>query len=159
MGEQLYLAASICTEAHRDYNEIIASFLRAYGFRVFMVQDQDEPQVMTPNGLTDVVRKGIHHSRVIVALIYGDEWDDATAREVDYAHQCDLKVIGLFHPDSHYAKSVQGGPIGGYTNRCGVLEQSKLLQQCSRTLAIPPDQEDLVNPLISFINLYYIQRL
>jgi nucleoside 2-deoxyribosyltransferase len=96
---QIYLAASLFTQAERRWLRELALALRAAGHGVFLPQDDAAaPLLRTPPDFASTFElcvQGIEEADVVVAVLDGPDGDSGTAWECGYAYARSKPLLGV----------------------------------------------------------------
>jgi nucleoside 2-deoxyribosyltransferase len=94
---RIYLAGPLFTTPEREFNDELASWLRALGHEVFVPQ---EHPASTPTGaaIFDKDLKGLNWADCVVAIMDGADPDSGTSWECGYAY-AKKKPVVLFRSD------------------------------------------------------------
>lgn len=89
---KLYLAAPLFTSAERMFNVRLKTALQAYGYEIWLPQEQ-EPRDLTAQSIFQKDVEGIDWADTVVACMDGPDPDSGTAWECGYAYGKGKPVI------------------------------------------------------------------
>ncbi|MBY0402774.1 MAG: Fe-S cluster assembly protein IscX [Cyanobacteria bacterium] len=119
---------------YQAFSDEVIEFIRGYGFKVVETTGATSVQL-----LQDFTQ----HSRLLVTLFYGDAEDAQAAFDAGFALAKGLPVIGLKYPQKSSVADLDPKTLHRFPN---------FLHEW---IVVPEDFDDLVNPLISALNLHY----
>lgn len=98
--KKLYFAAPLFTLAEREFNEVVASRLKATLREVEIILPQERSgQFMEHNDAMSLIFKDcirmVQAADVILAILDGPDADSGTSVEVGYAYALKKKIIGV----------------------------------------------------------------
>ena len=105
---KIYFAGPLFTWGEREQNKQIVAILRDLGHEVFLPQESEQKNNVTPKGIFDSDMEGLNWSNVVVGCMDGPDPDSGTCFEVGNAYG--KKWIVLYRTDIRE----EGPPLGPY---------------------------------------------
>ncbi len=139
--EQVYLAAPFATAEQRAFNARILELARAYNFPMF--SPEEAARSLGGEDLRLKCLDAMDRSHLMLAVLYGNEFDPHTAFQVGYALGRRHQVLAIHHMPAH-----ANSPDAETAAR-------SLLNQVQRIIPVTPDKPLTTDRLIPVMNCMF----
>ncbi|MBX2860422.1 MAG: hypothetical protein KTR14_04260 [Vampirovibrio sp.] len=142
--EHLYLSAPYDTPEQQAVIERLKNLLEEYAFQVFCPQSLFLDAPTDPEALAALEKErldAVNHTKLMLTVFHGNRVHPSVAHEIELACSRYIKVLGLNCPEN---LNPEGNPASDYTGKL-----------CTKVIDVPEDDEVLLDPLLSQINMYY----
>lgn len=152
--ENIHISAPIHLAGCRQFNAEVADILRTYGFPVTMAQEVLDEAVINQTAedwharRLDYTHQALKTTKILMLIEYPGVPDAFSPMEIEMAVAQYVHIIGVRNAFSLDYEAL-GMPMPEESG-------SALLSQCGRWFdAKSTELDHLMNPLMSFVNLYY----